>query len=259
MFCIFIPVFTPIGWIAAQDSISTGAVTYSEEEATGYHRAVFAQYLAVIPNAIEGMSVNCAISISNVCAIPDPSLDIYIGDPGIPTSGGFAIFLYDRDGTVYSFFSRDHSLVGYYGPNPNGNGTLSPGQTYTVNLQEVLSAVKGGEAGEFAGYGWILSEFDGLAGTYNNTIYGLGFTQAFELKPAMGRAAFSAGFRSRMLTESRSRFRYFEPACRILSAGRLFLYLSEIFRALNSGQQRFVFEGFMESVIEEFGNRIHQS
>ena len=195
MFCIFIPVFTPIGWIAAQDSISTGAVAYSEQDTTttDYHRAVFAHYLAVIPNAIEGMSVDCAISISNVCAIPDPSLDIYIGDPGIPTSGGFAIYLYDRDGTVSFFSSREHNQVGYYGPSPNGDGTLSPGQTYTVNLQEVLSAVKGGEAGEFAGYGWILSEFDGLAGTYNNTIYGLGFTQAFELKPAMGQGGLFGG------------------------------------------------------------------
>ncbi len=198
IFCIFIPVFTPIGWISAQDGISTGAVSYSEEDTTDYYRAVFAHYLAVIPDPDPtgpDYSVNCAISISNVCAIPEGSgLEIYSlgSDKTRPTSGGFAIFLYDRDGTVYSFSSKsvNRYLDGHLiGAGLNEDGTLDPGQTFTVNLQEILAAVQGvypQDVEQFVGYGWILSEFDCLAGTYSNTIYGLGFTQAFELKPAMG-------------------------------------------------------------------------
>jgi hypothetical protein len=195
MFFILLPVLSPIGWIAAQDNNSTGAVTYSEEDGTPYYRAVFAHYLAVIPDPYqrEGYDVNCAISISNVCAIPvDSNLDYSYGmGPGKArsSSGGFTIVLYDRDGTVFNFSSEEHYMVGHYGENHNGDGVLKPGQTFTVNLQEVLAAVKEvelGNEGEFVGYGWVLSKFDGLAGTYSNTIYGLGFTQAFELKPAMG-------------------------------------------------------------------------
>jgi len=188
---MLLAVISPCTWLQAQDKASTGAMTYSETEGTAYHRAVFAHYLAVIPNADPSMSVNCAISISNVCAVPDnSSLGIYLGGDGTPTSGGFAIILYDREGEVYYFSSRDNSMIGYYSENNyNNDGVLNPGETFTVNLQEVLAAVKGSslsDAGEFVGYGWVLSEFDCLAGTYSNTIYGLGFTQAFELKPAMG-------------------------------------------------------------------------
>ena len=198
MFCILFPVLTPIGWVAAQDGISTGAVSYSAMEPTSYHRAVFAHYLAVIPDPDPtgpDYSVNCAISISNVCPVPEKSgLESWgLGsDLARSTSGVFAIILYDRDGTEYSFSShgnsylKDGSLIGA-GLNPDG--TLEPGQTFTVNLQEVLAAVQDvypRDVKEFVGYAWILSEFDCLAGTYSNTIYGLGFSQAFELKPAMG-------------------------------------------------------------------------
>lgn len=191
-------VISPPGWIVAQDTASqTGAVTYSESEDTVYNRAVFAHYLAVIPNENPEFSVNCAISVSNVCAIPEGSrLGTYLANSELPDSGGFAIILYDRDGTVYNFSSRENYMVGYYGENHAGDGVLEPGQTYTVNLQEVLAAVKGvdlGDEGEFVGYGWVLSEFGCLAGTYSNTIYGLGFTQAFELKPAMGQGGFNFG------------------------------------------------------------------
>ena len=195
---ILLSVVSPPGWIIAQDTASqTGAVTYSASEDTVYNRAVFAHYLAVIPNENPEFSVNCAISISNVCAIPEGSrLGTYLSNSKLPDSGGFAIILYDRDGTVYNFSSIENYMVGYYGEDHPGNGILEPGQTYTVNLQEVLAAVKGvdlGDEGEFVGYGWVLSEFGCLAGTYSNTIYGLGFTQAFELKPAMGQGGFNFG------------------------------------------------------------------
>jgi hypothetical protein len=45
----------------------------------------------------------------------------------------------------------------------------------------------------FSGYAWILSEFDCLGGTYNNTVFGVGFTQAFEFLPAMGQGGWFGG------------------------------------------------------------------
>ena len=39
---------------------------------------------------------------------------------------------------------------------------------------------------EFTGYGWVIGNFDAIAGTYNVTIFGLGFTQNFELTPTVG-------------------------------------------------------------------------
>jgi hypothetical protein len=195
---LLLSVISPPGWILAQDaSFQTGAVTLSETDDTSYLRAVFAQYLAVIPNEDSALSVNCAISISNVCAsTAESKLDAFNSTIARADSGGFAIVLFDRDGTVHNFSSQQHYMVGYYGEDHPGDGILRPGQTFTVNLQEILAAVKGvkiGEEGEFVGYAWILSEFDCLAGTYSNTIYGLGFTQAFELQPAMGQGGFIGG------------------------------------------------------------------
>ncbi len=164
MFFILLPVLSPIGWIAAQDSSSTGAVAYSEQDVT-YYRAVFAHYLAVIPDpdtAEPDNSVNCAISISNVCAIPDGSkLDSWgMGtDRARSSSGGFTIVLYARDGTVYSFSSRGDKYLkngNLIGTGLNEDGTLDPGQTFTVNLQEVLAAVQDvypNDIEEFVGYG----------------------------------------------------------------------------------------------------------
>lgn len=179
----------------AQAKPITGSVGYSEAEGTSYARAVFAHYLAVIPNSQNPeYSVNCALSISNVCAVPEGSgLDVYIGDSFTETStgGGFVIYLFHQDGTVDRFSSREHNYLGanLIGSGLGADGILEPGETFIVNLQEVLAAVNGVNVQDvepFVGYGWVLSEFGCLAGTYSTTIYGYGFTQAFEFKPAMG-------------------------------------------------------------------------
>lgn len=200
---ILLTVISPAGWVLGQEKTSTGAVTYSETEDTSYSRAVFAHYLAVIPNTeYPDLNVDCAISISNVCAVPEgSSLDKFLGagdDAEKDGYGGFAIILYDRDGTVHYFSSRENEypLAGYGWAGLNPDGTLGPGQTFTANLKEVLASIRGVQPRDiesFVGYGWVLSEFDCLAGTYSNTIYGLGFTQAFELKPAMGQGGWIGG------------------------------------------------------------------
>jgi hypothetical protein len=173
---------------AQSQGFSTNPVVFAQGELTAAHRAVFAQFLAVIPNEDPAFSVDSAISISNVCAAPDV-LSPFIGRE--PTEGKVAIYLYDMSGELTTFLT-DSDVPGT-GLNPDGS--LKPGQTWTVNLAEVLSAATGIKRSEinFRGYGWVLSEFDCLAGTYSNTIYGLGFTQNFEMLPAMGQGGFFGG------------------------------------------------------------------
>jgi hypothetical protein len=172
---------------AQSQGFSTDPVAFAQGELSTARRAVFAQFLAVFPNEEDpNFSVNSAMSISNVCAAPD-ALSPFLGRE--PTEGRVAIYLYDMSGTLTTFITASDML----GEGLNPDGTLKAGQTWTVNLSEVLSAATGSKKREFRGYGWVLSEFDCLVGTYSNTIYGLGFTQNFEMLPAMGQGGFFGG------------------------------------------------------------------
>ncbi len=78
-------------------------------------------------------------------------------------------------------------------------GELWPCRTYTVRLAEILAQITGlpEDDNEFTGYGWVIGNFDAIAGTYNVTIFGLGFTQNFELTPVVGAAGGSGGVKLR--------------------------------------------------------------
>jgi len=170
----------------------SSSLSFVAETGSTAYRAVFAQYLAVIPSANPAVNVDCAISISNVCAAPSV-LSPFIGGstPLAPSSGRVSLFLYNTDGTLLTYTTAPDSPG--YGLNPDG--TLSAGMTWTVRLAEVLSKVLDRPENQidFRGYGWILSEFDCLAGTYNNTVFGVGFTQSYEMVPAMGQGGFFGG------------------------------------------------------------------
>jgi len=172
---------------ALAQGFGTDPVMFAQGDLTTARRAVFAQFLAVFPNEEDpDFSVNSAMSISNVCAAPDV-LSPFLGRE--PTEGRIALYLYDMSGDLTTFVTDSNVL----GEGLNPDGTLKPGQTWTVNLSEILAAVTGNKRNEFRGYGWVLSEFDCLGGTYSNTIYGLGFTQNFEMLPAMGQGGFFGG------------------------------------------------------------------
>ncbi len=171
---------------AQPQGFGTDPVVFAQGELTTAHRAVFAQFLAVIPNEDPALSVNSAMSISNVCAAPD-ALSPFLGRE--PTEGRVALYLYDMSGNLTTFVT-DSDIVGKC---LNPDGTLKPGQTWTVNLSEILAAATGSKTKDFGGDGWVLSECDCLGGTYSNTIYGLGFTQNFEMLPAMGQGGFFGG------------------------------------------------------------------
>lgn len=144
--------------------------------------------LAAFLSDVSGpTNVSGAISVSNLLGLP----------PGIPSTGSSSDKLYwlskqsDTDGSLEFYcFNRDGTMTSYEttagspGSGLTANGTLGPGMTYTVLLREILTAAN--HTGAFNGYCWIVANFDAVAGTYNVTIFGLGFTQSFELLPGVG-------------------------------------------------------------------------
>ena len=66
-------------------------------------------------------------------------------------------------------------------------GTLSPGQTYRVLLSEILAAAGGPVS--FAGYGWVVANFDAVQGTANITDFST-FTQTLVMQPDLGSSFF---------------------------------------------------------------------
>jgi len=185
------------GWAAEGTDRGEGyPAVYFQESGSGANRAVFAQFLSVVPNqGNPSLTVDCALSISNVCAAPAVLEDwLLVNRPGAPRRGRIWLYLYNTDDngkvTVYKT-GPDYRV----GAGLTADGELLPGHTWTVRLAEVLADAWNLPESEvqFRGYGWVLSEFDCLAGTYNNTIFGLGFTQAFEMVPAMGQGGFFGG------------------------------------------------------------------
>ena len=170
------------------------AIGFAEEDTTTYYRAVYATYLTVIsdPNLEDGdQSVDCGLSISNLCSAPG-AVSPLLASQGGPTSGKFTLFLYGSDGEEIVYTPQSDDL----GAGLNPDGTLSEGRTWRVRLAEILADHNGdGDESKlnFSGYGWVMSEFDCLGGTYNNTVFGVGFTQAFEMLPAMGQGGWFGG------------------------------------------------------------------
>ena len=136
------------GTAMAGTSVSFMAAGHTTEQS-----AVFASYLVSIPNDDPMYAFDTAISVSNVLGAPE-GIDVAGYGEGDETTGTLEIYLYNRDGTLMvhetSMDSPGHGLT---------DGMLGPGQTYTVLLSEIV-----GDA-EFVGYGWIVGNFDGIAGT----------------------------------------------------------------------------------------------
>ncbi|MEJ2077059.1 MAG: hypothetical protein P8020_08175 [Acidobacteriota bacterium] len=178
---------------AASGQSGTSPAVFLQESGTEAYRAVFAQYLAVLPDAEDpSLSVDCAISISNVCAAPSEVAPFIGGFPlGAPDRGRIIMHLYGSDGTHIRYVTGPDSP----GVGLEPDGELAPGGTWRVRLAEVLAHALGVPEADvnFQGYGWILSGFDCLAGTYNNTVFGVGFTQSYEMVPAMGQGGFFGG------------------------------------------------------------------
>ncbi len=167
------------------------AVAFGNLESTTSQSAVFAAFLAWLPNEEQpNFSADTAISVSNILGAPPGDLgDVY--DAYGDRHGTIEFFLWNRDGTPMWYETSADSP----GSGLDELGYLQPCRTYTVRLAEILSKITGLPEvdNEFTGYGWVIGNFDAIAGTYNVTIFGLGFTQNFELTPVVGDAGRPGG------------------------------------------------------------------
>ena len=71
--------------------------------------------------------------------------------------GTLEIHLYNRDDDEPMVYETTGDSPG---AGLDENGRLAPGQTYVVRLAELIGKEK-----TFVGYGWIVGNFDGIAGT----------------------------------------------------------------------------------------------
>lgn len=161
---------------SSSGSLNGVAVTTSQT-------AVFAAFLVNQAATEQSSRIDTAISVSNVLAVPEGFQSDFLSPGGGDTVGTVEFYLWNEDGASYFWESGMDPGVGR---GLNDDGTLGPGQTYTVLLNDILGRA-GFPAGEtFVGYGWVVGNFDGIAGTYNVTIFDVGFTQNFELLPGVG-------------------------------------------------------------------------
>ena len=165
-------------WLAgssafAQQSTSNGIVLFNGEGTTT-QSAIFASFLTSEPAA----GIDSAISVSNVLAAP--------GSIG----AGFTEMFSDTVGTLEFYLWKDDGQLIHYETEPGSpgaglqlDGSLDRGQTYRVLLSEILAAA--GEPGSFAGYGWVVANFDAVQGTANVTDFST-FTLSVPMQPDLG-------------------------------------------------------------------------
>jgi len=128
-------------------------------------------------------AINTAFSVSNVLAAPLSIGDVF--KERFPnTDGTLEFYLWDHEANL-TFYETDASSPGI-GLSPTG--TLGPGKTYRVLLSEILAAA-GYKGTTFAGYAWVVANFDGVQGTANVTDFST-FTQATVMQPDIGSSFF---------------------------------------------------------------------
>jgi hypothetical protein len=174
-------IFLAGGFTAFAEGIDTGSRSFSGGFVTTDQTAVFVTFAASSFDAGIGVAVpvSTAISVSNPLAWDpmSPILDL----SGHLTEGTVEVYLWDQGaGNLISYETSDDSV----GNGLNGDGTLSPGGTWTFLLTDLLVAA--GWNQDFTGFGWIVANFDGVAASHTVIVFGLGFSQAFHGTPAVG-------------------------------------------------------------------------
>lgn len=158
------------GTAMAGTSVSFMAAGHTSEQS-----AVFASYLVSIPHEDPMYAFDTAISVSNVLMAP-AGIDVAGGAyEGYNKMGTLEIYLYNRDGKMMMHETSMDSP----GSGLDDDGMLGPGQTYTVLLSEVVGDT------EFVGYGWVVANFDGVAGT--RTVIGSFVNQHGTMSPPVSR------------------------------------------------------------------------
>ena len=180
-------IFLAGGFTAFAEGIDTGSRSFSGAFVTTDQTAVFVTFAASsFDSGVAGAGGNgdavpvaTAISVSNplVWDPMSPILDL----SGHVTEGTVEVYLWDQAaGDLISYETSDDSV----GNGLNGDGTLSPGGTWTFLLSDLLVAA--GWTQDFTGFGWIVANFDGVAASHTVVVFGIGFSQAFHGTPAVG-------------------------------------------------------------------------
>ena len=168
---------------------NTGSIAFTHVLGTSVQVAVFASFLSSVPAQLSVPAVNAAISLSNVLVTP-PFTPVAGGGGDVfdaiaansDTVGTLEFYLWTQGG-VMMVYETDGTI----GTGANPDGTLGPGMTFTVLLEEILAAITGVTGNDFpAGICWVVANFDGVAGTYTVVSFDVGFTQNFNWKPDMG-------------------------------------------------------------------------
>ncbi len=145
-------------------AIAGTSVSFMAAGHTTDQSAVFGSYLVSLPD----LGFDTAISVSNVLMSPEGAN--VAGSGGYDKMGTLEIYLYNRDGEMMmmetSMMTAGTGLT---------DGMLGPGETYTVLLSELVEDM------DFVGYGWIVANFDAVAGT--RTVFGPGFSQHGDMTP----------------------------------------------------------------------------
>lgn len=176
------------GDIAANPN--TGSIAFTHVVGTTSQSAVFAAFLSSVPASPGVPAVAGAISLSNILVTPPitPAAG-GVGDvfdaiaANSDTVGTLEFYLWDQAGTMTMYETGPLSP----GTGLTPAGTLGPGMTYTVLLEEILAEMTGVSGNNFpAGICWVVANSDGVAGTYTVVSFDVGFTQNFNFKPDMG-------------------------------------------------------------------------
>ncbi len=163
--------------------VGPDAITMFNQAATPDQRAIFAVFLASIPDA----SLDSALSLSNTLQGPPGIQEVFDSEFGV-LEGTLEFYLWDEFGHLIQY----ETAMGSPGAGLSEDGTLAPGQTYRVLLSEILSAadfeqhsIDFNHDPIFLGYGWVVANFDGVQGTANVTDFST-FTQATVMQPDLG-------------------------------------------------------------------------
>ncbi len=134
------------------------------------------QTAVFVPLLAHGGGLITAISVSNVLAAPEGIL---------PVEG-----LSDTTGTIEFYFFRADGEVFFV----ETEQEFGPGETMTIFLDELLSDVEGAipeETGVFAGYAWVVANFDAVQGVVASFFPDFGFAQSYNMEPTIGGVYFA--------------------------------------------------------------------
>ena len=181
-------IFLAGGFTAFAEGIDTGSRSFTGLHTTPEQTAVCVTFAAhvVAEAGVQGHGsvsatpeISTSISVSNPLAMDVMAPALFLA--GADTVGTIEVYLWDQAaGDLISYETSDDSV----GTGLAADGTLPPGWTWTFLLSDLLNAAGWGD--NFVGFGWIVANFDGVAGTHTTTVFNIGFNQAFHAVPAIG-------------------------------------------------------------------------